>query len=272
MRVTHPTTDQSHYCPLGKVMDSIQSERLLSYLNRNHALNKHQFGFLPDRSTVTQLVYVVDTWLRALDNGEKTSTIFMDFQKAFDRVWHATLLHKLSTSVPGRPTQEYILAIKLSDRQNNRGSRWLVFIITKYHLCQSSPRFPPGTGFVLVFINDLPDHVHIPTELYADDALLHHTFKRSTTALSARGALQTAVLAAEQWALQWQGRFAHAKTKQLNLGQTQNLPLATTGIEDYQTEEVVRHKHLEITFTSDLKWNARIQEVIGNAAKREGLF
>ena len=114
-------------------------------------------------------------------------------------------------------------------------------------------------------------NVNIPTELYADDALLHHTFKRSTTALSVRGALQTAVLAAEQWALQWHGRFGHAKTKQLNIGQRQNLPLATV-IEDHQIEEVVHHKHLGITFTSDLKWNVHIQEVIGNAAKRAGLL
>ena len=53
--------------------------------------------------------------------------------------------------------------------------------------------------------------------------------------------------------------------------QTQNLPLATV-IEDHQIEEVVRHKHLGITFTSDLKWNVHIQEVIGNAAKRAGLL
>ena len=28
-------------------------------------------------------------------------------------------------------------------------------------------------GF-LIFINDLPEHVFIPSELYADDTLLHH--------------------------------------------------------------------------------------------------
>ena len=129
----------------------------------------------------------------------------------------------------------------------------------------------PRFCFWFFNINDFPDHVNIPTELYADDDLLHHTFKRSTTALSVRGALQTAVLAAEQWALQCHGRFTHAKTKQLNIGQRQNLPHATV-IKDHQTEEVVRHKHLGITFTSDLKWNVHIQGVIGNATKRAGLL
>ena len=142
MRVTHPTTDQSHYCPLGKVMDSIQSEHLLSYLNRNHALNKHQFGFLPDRSTVTQLVYVVDTWLRALDNGEQTSTIFMDFQKAFDRVWHATLLHKLSTSVPVG-----VLPKSISWLSSFLTDRTIVVRVGSYLSSQNiiSARVPPGS-------------------------------------------------------------------------------------------------------------------------------
>ena len=268
-------SDPSNYRPvsllpsLGKVLDAIQSEHLLSYLNSNHLLNKHQFGFLPRRSTVTQLAYVVDTWLRDLDNGNQISAIFMDFQKAFDRVWHTGLVHKLRT-LGVLPNSVSWISSFLTNRT----------IAVRVGSCLSSQHtisagVPQGSHLgpvlFLVFINDLPDHVNIPTELYADDALLHHTFKRSTTALSVRGELQTAVLAAEQWALQWHGRFGHTKTKQLNIGQRQNLSLATV-IEDHQIEEVVRHKHLGITFTSDLKWNVHIQGVIGNAAKRAGLL
>ena len=82
-----------------------------------------------------------------------------------------------------------------------------------------------------------------------------------------RGAFQTA---AQRWVLQWHGRFGHANTKQFNIGNTQSLFLATV-IEGHQIEGV-RHKHLGITFTPDPKWNAHIQEVIGNAAKRAGLL
>ena len=72
--------------PLGKVLDAIQSEHLLSYLEKNDLLSKHQFGFLPHRSTVLQLIYVADTWMTALDRGKQPSAVFMDFKKAFDRV------------------------------------------------------------------------------------------------------------------------------------------------------------------------------------------
>ena len=181
-------------------------------------------------------MYVVDTWLRDLDNRNQLSAIFMDFQKAFDRVWHTGLVHKLRT-LGVQPNSVFWISSFLSDST----------IAVPVGSCLSSQHtisagVPQGSHLgpvlFLVFNNDLPDHVNIPTELYADDALLHHTFKRSTTALSVRGALQTAVLAAEQWALQWHGRFGHAKTKQLNIGQRQNLPLATV-IEDHQIEEVV---------------------------------
>ena len=170
-------SDPSNYRPvsllpsLGKVMDAIQSEHLLSYLNSNHLLNKHQFGFLPRRSTVTQLVYVVDTWLRDLDNGNQLSAIFMDFQKAFDRVWHTGLVHKLRT-LGVLPNSVSWISSFLTDRT----------IAVRVGSCLSSQHtisagVPQGSHLgpvlFLVFINDLPDHVNIPTELYADDALLH---------------------------------------------------------------------------------------------------
>ena len=158
-------------------MDAIQSEHLLSYLNSNHLLNKYQFGFLPRRSIVTQLVYVVDTWLRDLENGNQLSAIFMDFQKAFDRVWHTGLVHKLRT-LGVLPNSVSWISSFLTDRT----------IAVRVSSCLSSQHtisagVPQGSHLgpvlFLVFINDLPDHVNIPTELYADDALLHHTLSEA---------------------------------------------------------------------------------------------
>ena len=62
----------------------------------NDFLSKHQFGFLPHRSTVMQLIYVADTWMTALDRQKQPSAVFMDFKEALDRVWHIGLLHKLA--------------------------------------------------------------------------------------------------------------------------------------------------------------------------------
>ena len=127
-----------------------------------------------------------------------------------------------------------------------------------------------GPVLFLVFINDLPSHVHLPTELYADDALIHETLTRNTTATNANTtALQGAVNDAEQWALSWNGRFGHEKTKLLNIRKTRDTPLV---IDIHPIEAVAQHKDLGITFTPDLKWTTHIQAVIRNASKRAGLL
>ena len=51
---------------------------------------------MPGDSTVNQLVDVYNTFCKALDEGKEVRAIFCDISKAFDRVWHAGLLFKLS--------------------------------------------------------------------------------------------------------------------------------------------------------------------------------
>ena len=43
------------------------------------------------RSTVLQLIKVLDNWTLGLDNGNYTDIIYIDFQKAFDTVPHKSL-------------------------------------------------------------------------------------------------------------------------------------------------------------------------------------
>ena len=81
---------------VAKVLDAIQSKRFSSFLMKNKLLTDHQFGFLPGRSTTQQLVYVVDKWLQTQDKGSASVGVFLDFQKAFDKVWHKGLLFKLA--------------------------------------------------------------------------------------------------------------------------------------------------------------------------------
>ena len=84
--------------PIGKVFDAIQCNSLLSFLQENDIISKHQFGFLPERSTTMQLVSIVEQWLRGMETGHMTTAVFMDFRKAFDKVWHRGLLYKLTTA------------------------------------------------------------------------------------------------------------------------------------------------------------------------------
>ena len=61
----------------------------------NKILNAKQFGFLRGRSTILQLLKVVDKLTEILDNGSVIDTIYCDFMKAFDTVPHQRLIEVL---------------------------------------------------------------------------------------------------------------------------------------------------------------------------------
>jgi sarcosine oxidase/L-pipecolate oxidase len=57
-------------------------------MRQNDLFSKKQFGFITGRSTTLQLLEVLDKWTQAVDSFEKVDCIYMDFQKAFDKVPH----------------------------------------------------------------------------------------------------------------------------------------------------------------------------------------
>ena len=51
----------------------------------------------PGHSYETQLIHVLDDWTSALELGHQVDVIYLDLQKAFDKVPHARLLSKLES-------------------------------------------------------------------------------------------------------------------------------------------------------------------------------
>ena len=50
---------------------------------------------MPGKSCVTQLIEVFEQIGHKLDSGEQIDVIYLDMSKAFDKVNHAKLLHRL---------------------------------------------------------------------------------------------------------------------------------------------------------------------------------
>ena len=71
-----------------KMLESIIRDSFMTYLMANKILTAKQFGFLRGRSTILQLLRVVDKLTKLLDNGGVIDTIYCDFTKAFDTVPH----------------------------------------------------------------------------------------------------------------------------------------------------------------------------------------
>ena len=60
-------------------------------------MSNKQFGFLKHRSAKIQVIRVMDDWTNYLDQGITVNNVYMDFMKAFDKVPHDHLLHKLQS-------------------------------------------------------------------------------------------------------------------------------------------------------------------------------
>ena len=73
-------------------------KHLFNNLQNNNILSSLQSGFIPGDSTVNQLTYLYHTFCEALDAGKEVRAVFCDISKAFDRVWHAGLIHKLEAA------------------------------------------------------------------------------------------------------------------------------------------------------------------------------
>ena len=60
-------------------MQSLIKETLLEFLKNTNALSDRKFGFLLGRSTVSQLMNVLDKWTEALNNGAHVDVIYNAF-------------------------------------------------------------------------------------------------------------------------------------------------------------------------------------------------
>ena len=130
-----------------------------------------QYGFRSSRSTADLLTVVSDRITRAFNKSGATRAVALDISKAFDRVCHAGLLHKLKSY--GISRQIFGL---ISSFLNNR-RLWVVLD------GKSSQEYPVNAGvpqgsilgptLFLLYINDLPDDVICNISIYTDDTTLY---------------------------------------------------------------------------------------------------
>ena len=79
-----------------KVFERVVKKALVQHLQDNALMADGQHGFRSMRSTLTQLLGHYEAVLEALESGASGyDAIYLDFAKAFDKVDHGVLLHKL---------------------------------------------------------------------------------------------------------------------------------------------------------------------------------
>jgi hypothetical protein len=83
----------SKLCLFSKVMEKIVVEQLTPSLNFFILPNQH--GFFPGRSVETNLTHFTNDIIRSMGGGGQVDAVYTDFSKAFDKINHDILIHKL---------------------------------------------------------------------------------------------------------------------------------------------------------------------------------
>ncbi|GFT61024.1 RNA-directed DNA polymerase from mobile element jockey [Trichonephila clavipes] len=164
---------------LSKLAEKIISTRLNDFLETNKILIPEQHGFRPRLSTTHQLLRVVEYIKEGNNMGQCTAAVFLDIQKAFDRVWHYGLLFKLINYNIPTP-----LILLLNSYISNRS--FTVKINRTYSQTRSiSAGVAQGSilGPVLfnLYVNDILKSTNTMLCMYADDTAILSRHKNLNT-------------------------------------------------------------------------------------------
>ena len=78
-----------------KVMEGIIYDKIYKHLSNHNLLSASQHGFRKNKSTTSNLLEFIDDVTKQVDDGNNIDVITIDFSKAFDKIPHDKLLHKL---------------------------------------------------------------------------------------------------------------------------------------------------------------------------------
>ena len=110
-------------------MERCVYKHIHNHLLDNDILTTCQSGFTKGDSAVNQLINITNDFGKALDSGKEVRVVFCDISKAFDRVWHKGLIHKLKQSgISGNLLkwfQNYLYGREQRVVINGSNSNWL---------------------------------------------------------------------------------------------------------------------------------------------------
>lgn len=209
-----PITLTSVVC---KVLEFFITEHICHHLNLNDAVNKGQHGFTKRKSTVTNLIEAMNIWTEALSHNLPLDIIYLDFEKAFDKVPHERLLKQLHRFGISGNLHDWIRSYL-----NQRTQR----VRVNGELSSSSPVLsgvPQGSvlgpALFLIFVADVSSIVQNFASLYADDTKLFTYIMESATEIHHTStSLQIDLNNLAAWCDQMQMSYNIDKCHRLHLG------------------------------------------------------
>jgi len=258
-------TNPSNYRPISltcicsKILEHIVHSVISKHLEHYQILSDEQHGFRKGRSCESQLITTVNDFAECLNQRGQCDILLLDFSKAFDRVPHSFLFHKLAHyGINGS------LLSWLKSFLNGR-SQYVVLENQQSHPTPVLSGVPQGTVLApllfLLYINDLPSCVRNKIKLYADDVLLYCSILTVDDCIS----LQRDLDLLDHWSRIWMMSFNPQKCEFIRVTNKRNPILHNYYIKNSLIKEVSSATYLGVTIDSKLTWNAHIQKITNKA-------
>ena len=228
-----------------KVLETIIRDHMMDFLIKHKLINPSQHGFLKARSCLTNLLCFFEEITKWVDEGSPVDVIYLDFQKAFDKVPHQRLILKLKSHGMGNSIINWIEQWLKDRRQrvvvDGEVSSW------KPVLSGVPQGFVLGPILCLIYINDLEEGVTGNILKFADDTKLFRKVKD----IGDKQKLQDDIDKLVKWSEKWQMLFNFGKCKCLHTGS------GNTGV-NYEMggtilTKTVKEKDLGVTMNANMK-------------------
>ena len=233
------------------VIEKLVNNRIVDHLKKCGLYSDFQYGFRSSRSTADLLIVVSDRIARAFKRSGATRAVALHMSKAFDRVWHAVLLHKLNPyGISGQ-----IFGLISSFLSNRR----LRVVLDR----KSSQEYPVNAGvpqgsilgptLFLLYINDLPDDVICNIAIYADDITLYSKYDQASDLwqqLELASELESDLRETVNWGRKWLVDFNAGKTQLVSFERSKNTGAIDVKMDGSVLEEKTSFTMLGLTFYS----------------------
>ena len=231
---------------IGKTMERIVKDEIVTHLETNKGISEAQHGFRTGRSPQTNLIEFQNTTTKWLDEGSAFDVLYLDFEKAFDKVSHGKLLEKLRRAgIVGKARnwlEDWLSGRKQRVRVEGEFSEWVEVVSS---VIQGSVL---GGTLFNAYIDDIWLVVlHALILLFADDTKVALRIVDEGD----RDTMQQIIDNLAEWARTWDMSFNAKKCKIVHVGHSN--PKYSYTMNGNQIEATNQEKDLGVTIESSMK-------------------
>ena len=252
-----------------KITEKSAAFQIIEYLNRKSLQDTKQSAYKQNHSTTTALLKITDDLYNALDDGELSLLVLLDYSKAFDTINHRILFAKLKALGFTFDAVSWIVGYLTDRRQkvktHNDESGWESI---QYGVPQGSVLGPLLFSLVVHDISTCIKYGNY--HMYADDTQIYYHFKLhqfANTISKANDDLNNIADYSERNCL----NINAGKSKYIVIGSPKNLADAKKIVTDDVTiggkkiERETEAKNLGVIFDEKFTWEQHVGKLIQKA-------